>query len=100
MARVGVHQGDANLAHVAVLARDRDVACAFVPHHVHEPAGLLHLGIHSHFGGRPLVTAQFYKLLRYFSEFTDVWFPTHRELVQWFLDHKVEGVPFAQRFFS
>ncbi len=61
---------------------------------------MLHLGIHSHCGGRPLVTAQFHKLLRYFSEFTDVWFPTPRELVQWFLDQKVEGVPFAQRFFS
>jgi allantoinase len=68
--------------------------------YAHEPAGILHLGIHCHFGGRPLVAAQFHKLLRYFSEFTDVWFPTHLELAQWFLDQKVESAPFAQRFFS
>jgi peptidoglycan/xylan/chitin deacetylase (PgdA/CDA1 family) len=67
--------------------------------YAHEPAGLLHLGIHSHFGAWLRGIAR-HKLLRYFSEFTDVWFPTHRELVQWFVDQKVEGVPYAQRFFS
>ena len=50
-----------------------------------EPAGIVHLGVHAHFGGRPAVTAQLYKLLRYFSEFNDVWFPTHREMADWFI---------------
>ncbi len=64
-----------------------------------EPAGIVHLGIHAHFGGRPAVTAQLYKLLRYFSEFNDVWFPTHREMADWFIESKAESVPYAQRFF-
>ena len=29
----------------------------------HEPMGLIHVGFHSHFGGRPLMTAMFDKLL-------------------------------------
>lgn len=65
-----------------------------------EPAGLLHLAIHSHFGGRPLITAQFLKLLRYFGEFSDVWFPTHRELVQHFAALKIDEVPYSTRFFG
>jgi peptidoglycan/xylan/chitin deacetylase (PgdA/CDA1 family) len=67
--------------------------------YAHEPAGILHLGIHAHFGGRPLVAAQLLKLLRYFTEFTDVWFPTHRELAKYFLDSKLEAAPFSRRFF-
>jgi hypothetical protein len=43
--------------------------------------------------------AQLLKLLRYFTEFTDVWFPTHRELAKYFLDSKVEALPFSRRFF-
>ena len=31
----------------------------------HEPMGLLHVAFHSHFGGRPLMTAMFDKLLKY-----------------------------------
>ena len=58
--------------------------------HNHEPGGLINIAIHSHFGGRPLIIAQFLKLLRYFSSFDGVWFPSHRELVQWFLDQDVD----------
>ncbi len=36
--------------------------------HNHEPGGLINVAIHAHFGGRPLIVAQFQKLLRYFSE--------------------------------
>lgn len=68
--------------------------------YAHEPGGLLHLAVHSHFGGRPLITAQFHKLLRYFAEFGDVWFPTHRELIRHFADQKLDEVPYSQRFFS
>jgi peptidoglycan/xylan/chitin deacetylase (PgdA/CDA1 family) len=68
--------------------------------YAHEPAGLLHIAIHCHFGGRPLITAQFRKLLRYFAEFGDVWFPTHRELVKYFLDQRIDKVPYSQRFFA
>ena len=68
--------------------------------YAHEPAGLLHIAIHCHFGGRPLITAQFRKLLRYFAEFSDVWFPTHRELVKYFTDQRIDKVPYSQRFFA
>jgi peptidoglycan/xylan/chitin deacetylase (PgdA/CDA1 family) len=68
--------------------------------YAHEPAGLLHIAIHCHFGGRPLITAQFRKLLRYFAEFGDVWFPTHRELVTYFVDQRIDKVPYSQRFFA
>jgi peptidoglycan/xylan/chitin deacetylase (PgdA/CDA1 family) len=68
--------------------------------YAHEPAGLLHIAIHCHFGGRPLITAQFRKLLRFFSEFNDVWFPTHRELVKYFVDQRIDKVPYSQRFFA
>ena len=43
--------------------------------------------------------AQFQKLLRYFSSFSDVWFPTHRELVKWFLDQKLDDLSYRRRFF-
>jgi peptidoglycan/xylan/chitin deacetylase (PgdA/CDA1 family) len=68
--------------------------------HAHEPGAVLHLALHCHFGGRPLVAAQFLKLLRYFSEFSDVWFPTHRELADWFRDEDIDALPYGQRFFA
>jgi peptidoglycan/xylan/chitin deacetylase (PgdA/CDA1 family) len=68
--------------------------------YAHEPAGLLHIAIHAHFGGRPLITAQFRKLLRYFAEFGDVWFPTHRELIKYFSGQNIDKLPYSQRFFT
>ena len=53
-----------------------------------------------HVGGRPLVSALLNKLLRYFSQFPDVWFARHRELAQWALDQKSDEITYAQRFFS
>jgi allantoinase len=67
--------------------------------HKYEPGGLINIAIHSHFGGRPLIVAQFQKLLRYFASFSDVWFPTHRELVDWFLRQNVDNLSYQKRFF-
>ena len=53
-----------------------------------EPMGLLHLAVHGHFGGRPLIAAQLARLLDYFSGFGDVWFARHRDLVDWFIAAK------------
>ncbi len=50
----------------------------------HEPGALLHIAVHSHFGGRPLMSAVFEEVLRYFRGFPDVWFPRHGELARWF----------------
>ncbi len=68
--------------------------------HDHEPGSLLNIAIHSHFGGRPLIMAQFLKLLRYFTSHDDVWFPTHREVVRWFLDQGLDGLDYKKRFFG
>jgi len=65
-----------------------------------EPLGLLHIAVHSHFGGRPLIAAQLEKLLAYFTGFSDVWLPRHGELADWFLAQKVEALDYAGRFFA
>ncbi len=63
-----------------------------------ERLGLLHIGIHGHFGGRPLMTAMFSKVLRHLLSFSDVWFARHEEIVDWFVEQGVEQIPPAQRF--
>jgi peptidoglycan/xylan/chitin deacetylase (PgdA/CDA1 family) len=65
-----------------------------------EPMGLLHLAIHSHFGGRILVAAQLAKLLRYFSGFPDVWIPRHAELVDWYVAQGSPDLSYAKRFWA
>ncbi len=65
-----------------------------------ERLGLLHIGFHGHFGGRPLMSAMFAKVLRHLSGFSDVWFARHEEIVAWFLDQGVEQIPPAQRFIA
>jgi peptidoglycan/xylan/chitin deacetylase (PgdA/CDA1 family) len=64
----------------------------------HEPLAVLHVAAHSHFGGRPMVTAAFDRLLAYFKRFDDVWFCRHAELVQWFSALGVDELPYARRF--
>jgi Polysaccharide deacetylase len=63
----------------------------------HEPGGLIHIAVHSHFGGRPMMSAVFQRTLEYFRSFPDVWMPRHRELVRWFADQNVDEVPAAER---
>jgi len=38
--------------------------------------------VHSHFGGRPLMSAMFRKVLQYLSSFPDVWFATREEIAR------------------
>jgi len=57
--------------------------------HAHEPGSLLHIGVHGHFGGRPLIAAMLLKVLRYVSGFPEVWFARHGELAQWFREAKI-----------
>lgn len=68
--------------------------------HNYEPGGLINIAIHAHFGGRPLIIAQFQKLLQYFASFNDVWFPSHRELVAWFLEQRMDKLEYRDRFFA
>jgi hypothetical protein len=62
--------------------------------------GLVHVAIHGHFGGRPLMSAVFSKVLRHLSSFSDVWFATHAEIAQWFVGLGVEQISPQQRFGS
>ena len=48
----------------------------------HEPVGLIHIGFHSHFGGRPLMTAMFDKLLKFLTAQPDVHFPGHNAIAE------------------
>jgi peptidoglycan/xylan/chitin deacetylase (PgdA/CDA1 family) len=63
-----------------------------------EPGALVNIGIHSHFGGRPLMTAMFRKVLEYFKSHKDVWFAQHHEVAKWMIDQRIENTAYAQRF--
>jgi peptidoglycan/xylan/chitin deacetylase (PgdA/CDA1 family) len=51
----------------------------------HEKPALLNLTMHTHFGGRPMMSAMLYELLRYMKDFPGVWFPRHDEVARWAL---------------
>ena len=66
----------------------------------HEPMGLLHVAFHSHFGGRPLMTAMFDKLLAFLSAQPDVHFPGHNAIAKWVLERGDDDLSYAKRFFA
>jgi peptidoglycan/xylan/chitin deacetylase (PgdA/CDA1 family) len=51
----------------------------------HERPSLLHLTVHAHFGGRPLMSAMLYELLHHMKTFPEVWFARHDEVARWVL---------------
>ena len=51
----------------------------------HEATSLINLTVHTHFGGRPMMSAMLYELLRYMKGFRDVWFARHDEVARWTL---------------
>ncbi|MBM3526757.1 MAG: hypothetical protein FJX62_01575 [Alphaproteobacteria bacterium] len=63
-----------------------------------EPGALLHLGVHAHFGGRPLMTAMFRQVLEYLKSHKDVWFAQHHEIAKWIADQQIEDTAYARRF--
>jgi peptidoglycan/xylan/chitin deacetylase (PgdA/CDA1 family) len=66
----------------------------------HEPMGLLHVAFHSHFGGRPLMTAMFDELLKFLVAQPGVWFPGHDRMAAWALDQPEGATTYAKRFFA
>jgi hypothetical protein len=62
--------------------------------------GLIHIGFHSHFGGRPLMTAMFDKLLAFLRAQPDVHVPGHAALAQWILERRGDELSYANRFFA
>ena len=63
-----------------------------------EPGALINLGVHSHFGGRPLMAAMFRNILEYFRGHKDVWFAQHHEVAKWIVEQKIEDTSYAKRF--
>jgi peptidoglycan/xylan/chitin deacetylase (PgdA/CDA1 family) len=51
----------------------------------HESPSLINLTVHTHFGGRPMMSAMLYELLCYMKGFSDVWFARHDEVARWTL---------------
>jgi peptidoglycan/xylan/chitin deacetylase (PgdA/CDA1 family) len=63
-----------------------------------ERLGLLNIAFHSHFGGRPVMAANFAKVLCHLSGFKDVWFVRHEELADWFQALGVDSISPAEQF--
>ena len=59
----------------------------------------LNITLHCHFGGRPLMAAQFDRILKYIRGFPGTWFVRHDELAQWVKDNKIGEWTNQQRFF-
>ena len=51
----------------------------------HETPSLINLTVHTHFGGRPMMSAMLHELLRYMKGFPGVWFARHDEVARWVL---------------
>lgn len=66
----------------------------------HEPMAMLPLAVHSHWGGRPVMTAMLQKILTHMSGHPDVWFATGSEIADWMIARGFDGAPYAQRFFA
>jgi len=56
--------------------------------------------IHCQFGGRPLITAVLQDVLKYISQFPDVWFARHEELGRWALAADVDEHTYQDRYFG
>jgi peptidoglycan/xylan/chitin deacetylase (PgdA/CDA1 family) len=65
-----------------------------------EPGAFLNVGVHAHFGGRPLMSAIFKKTLEYLKGQKDIWFAQHHEVVQWLADQKADDVSYRSQFFG
>ncbi len=57
-----------------------------------EPFGLLHAGVHCHFGGRPLMGASVNDVFEKIKAASDVWLATHDEVVNWFKQQNVDRI--------
>ena len=67
--------------------------------HANEPMGLLHIGFHCHFGGRPMMSAMLHKVLGYLKGFPDVWFTRHSQVAQWYDSQKIDDPSYASARF-
>jgi allantoinase len=64
----------------------------------HEPLGLINVGMHCHFGGRPLMGESIEKVLRCLKNTSGLWNTTHSEVAEWFESQKVDSIDNAALF--
>ena len=62
----------------AAVLTDDDFKDTFDYLYRHEAPSLINLTVHTHFGGRPLMSAMLHELLRYMKGFPGVWFARPR----------------------
>ena len=67
--------------------------------YANEPTSYLNITLHCHFGGRPLMAAQFDRILKYIRGFPGAWFVRHDELAQWIKSNNIGEWTNQQRFF-
>jgi peptidoglycan/xylan/chitin deacetylase (PgdA/CDA1 family) len=65
-----------------------------------EPGATLHIGIHAHFGGRPLVSAMLDQVLSHIRSHDGVWFPTCGELAAKVAGEAPGAFDYRSRFFG
>lgn len=65
-----------------------------------ESPSFLNITVHSHFGGRPLISVQIDRLLKYIRGFPDVWIVRHDDLAKWVLDNDVREWTNGERFYG
>lgn len=68
--------------------------------HANEPGAIINIGVHGHFGGRPLMSAMFRQVLEYLRSKKGVWFAPHHDVAKWLLDNNIENASYARRFFQ
>lgn len=64
-----------------------------------ESTAYLNITVHCHFGGRPLIAAQFDRILKYIRDFPDVWIVRHDELAQWIFNNGIKEWTNGERFY-
>lgn len=63
-----------------------------------ESGALLHLAVHAHFGGRPLISAMFDRVLDFLMGFRGVWFARHSEIARITCERDVDAAALGARF--
>jgi peptidoglycan/xylan/chitin deacetylase (PgdA/CDA1 family) len=67
--------------------------------YANEPTSFLNITLHCHFGGRPLMAAQFDRILKYIRGFPGVWLVRHDDLAEWVKANDIVEWTNDQRFF-
>jgi peptidoglycan/xylan/chitin deacetylase (PgdA/CDA1 family) len=62
-----------------------------------EAPALLAISMHCHFGGRPMITSVFEKILGYMRKHDDVWFASFGEIARWVMDSQRDADTHARR---